>query len=179
MPSILAKGILSHNEAIKINHEDISMPEVQKKRANKTVPNGLKLHEYANLYFDARNPMMYKRKDQANDFCVLRVSKAVMNIPGTALSDRNASSNYARFLAPEDIKNLDFDRIFIRNWSDSENKIAHYENTSIKCAEILVPKVIPPNYIIGAYVKNEFVKTKFKNSCALSNIEINSDLFFG
>jgi len=46
------------------------MEDVQEKREQKHVPGGLKLHQYANLYFHARNPMLYKRKTEINNLCV-------------------------------------------------------------------------------------------------------------
>jgi hypothetical protein len=51
VPSILEHGILSHNRAAKLSHDDISMREIQNVRAKKQVPGALELHDYANLYF--------------------------------------------------------------------------------------------------------------------------------
>ena len=44
------------------------MAEIQGRRDLVMVPNGRSLHEYANLYFDQRNPMMFKRRNE--DICV-------------------------------------------------------------------------------------------------------------
>ncbi|MEI7898996.1 MAG: DarT ssDNA thymidine ADP-ribosyltransferase family protein, partial [bacterium] len=68
--SVRLYGILSHNAVAALPHADVSMQEVQDKRDKKTVPNGLALHDYANLYFCARNPMMFKCKDERQDLCV-------------------------------------------------------------------------------------------------------------
>ncbi len=72
IPSVLEHGILSYERAAKLKHHSVAMPEVQDLRDKKQVPRGLKLHQYANLYFHARNPMLYKRKNE--DICVLRIS---------------------------------------------------------------------------------------------------------
>lgn len=46
------------------------MAEAQERRDRKQVPGGLRLHQYANLYFHARNPMLYARLTQASTLCV-------------------------------------------------------------------------------------------------------------
>lgn len=57
--SILSKGIRSHNSMVSCSHKDISLLGVQSRRAEVSFEKlGTKLHDYANLYFDARNPMM-------------------------------------------------------------------------------------------------------------------------
>ena len=44
--SIRERGILSHNRAKKIPHDDsMAMPEIQERRKNKIVPGGNKLHD--------------------------------------------------------------------------------------------------------------------------------------
>ena len=69
--SVLSLGILSNFLAEKLPHVSVAMNEVQSRRDKVNVPNGMPLHQYANLYFDARNPMMYKRQDE--DICVLKI----------------------------------------------------------------------------------------------------------
>jgi len=116
IPSVLRHGILSHAEASRLHHADVSMAEIQDRRDHVQVPQGLKLHQYANLYFHARNPMLFKRKEQAESLCILRVSTAVFNIPGTIITDQNASSNYVRFLPPTALNQLQLDNIYAENW---------------------------------------------------------------
>jgi hypothetical protein len=108
--SVLRFGILSHNRAANIQHESIASPFVQERR-NKKIPNGSFLHDYANLYFHARNPMMFSIKSRS-EICVLRVSENVLNMPKTILSDRNAASDYARYYSTTEISQLDFDLIY-------------------------------------------------------------------
>ena len=65
-PSIRQLGILSHNRAAKLQHEDISLKQVNDYRATVIVPapgGGRKLHDYANLYISPRNPMLLKRSN--------------------------------------------------------------------------------------------------------------------
>lgn len=52
------------------------------------------------------------------------------------------------------------------------------EMTSKKCAEILIPHSIPPEYIIGAYVKNEEEKNNLHELGFDRQIEVNTEMFF-
>ncbi len=56
--SILEHGILCHKKAKRLDPASVAMPEIQDIRAKKAVPAGKPLHEYANLYIHARNPML-------------------------------------------------------------------------------------------------------------------------
>jgi hypothetical protein len=58
--SVLTRGILSYEKAARLSHKSVALQTVQEVREQKQVPGGLKLHQYANLYFHARNPMMFK-----------------------------------------------------------------------------------------------------------------------
>src|SRR5260370_41922444 len=76
VPSIRQHGILSHNRAAKLQHEDISHKKVNDYRAAVKVPapgGERPLHEYANLYICARNPMLLSRTSMHAQLCVLRV----------------------------------------------------------------------------------------------------------
>ena len=49
IPSIMRRGIICYDSARKLQHNSIAMNDVQARRALKGVPNGLRLHQYANL----------------------------------------------------------------------------------------------------------------------------------
>ena len=67
IPSIIKYGILSNETASQIQHTSIAMPEIQERREHVIIPNGMLLHKYANVYFDPKNPMLYKRKNELNN----------------------------------------------------------------------------------------------------------------
>ena len=92
--SILQHGIVSSVEAAKLPHGSVALQGVQDKRDAKRVPGGLALHEYANVYFHARNPMMYRRQDEAPRLCVLRISTEILSIQGAVITDQNANTIY-------------------------------------------------------------------------------------
>jgi hypothetical protein len=145
----------------------------------KQVPAELKLHQYANLYFHARNPMMYKRKDEAPNLCVLRVSINILKLPGVVLADRNAAGDprWVRFLAPHQWRELNFDRIFARSWTDAD-RFAYYERKRAKCAEVLVPHKVEPSYLLGAYVIDARVAAALESFGFSLPIQIDADIFF-
>ena len=180
IPSVLRLGILSHEQAAKLEHRSVAMPEVQEKRDLKHVPGGLKLHQYANLYFHARNPMLYKRKGECDNLCVLRVSIEVLKFVGVVLSDSNASSPYARFLSPSHWAVLDFDAIFAMDWNrqHESDPYAKLKHKAQKCAEILVPHVVQSKYITGAYVASEVIGQKLQSLGFNLPVTIDSTMFF-
>lgn len=112
IPSVLKHGILSNERAAKLPHDSVAMTEAQKRRDPKQVPGGLRLHQYANLYFHARNPMMYSRQEKAPDLCVLCVALEVLQLKGVVVADRNAAGNWVRFLHPSQWSLLDFESDF-------------------------------------------------------------------
>ena len=178
IPSFLERGILSHARAVQLAHFDISMQIIQDRRDRVQVPGGMRLHQYANLYFHARNPMLYKRKEIAEDLCILRVKTSVFNIPGTMITDQNASSSYVRFLPPSAIRQLDFDQIYAEDWRHPNDQIAYFRHKSQKCAEVLVPHSIPREYIFGAYVVNSSARKTLAEFGFNLPIEISPHLFF-
>lgn len=177
--SILNLGILSHNRAANVTHTSIASPKIQTKR-NKRIPKGSYLHDYTNLYFDARNPMMYKIHviDKVTNICILRISEDVLNLNETIITDMNAASDYVKFLSISDIEQLNFDIIFLRNWT-SPDPLEKFRRSAIKCAEVLVKDSVSPSQITGAYVKNNTSRTDLVNQGFNRRIDINSDIFFG
>lgn len=177
IPSVLERGILSHERAAKVSHESAAMQEIQDRRDRKRVPGGLKLHQYANLYFHARNPMLYKRKENAANLCVLRVSPEVRLLDGVVITDGNAAGELVRFLHPRQYRVLDFDAIFAMNWNHPDDPIALRRHRLQKCAELLVPHFVDPKFLMGAYVVDGNAKAKLSQTFNLS-ITIDPAMFF-
>jgi hypothetical protein len=177
IPSVLEHGILSHERAAKLRHHSVAMTEVQDKRDAKQVPGGMRLHQYANLYFHARNPMMFSRQGQAANLCVLRVTVNVMNLDGTVLADRNASSDWVRFLHPSQWALLDFDAIYAVDWRHTD-RFEYFARKSTKCAEVLVPHRVEPRFLLGSYVLDNDVAGRLRALGFGLPISITPDLFF-
>lgn len=160
IPSVLRYGILSHEEAERLPHLSVADPEVQNRRKNVVLPNGTKLHQYANLYFSFWNPMLSRVRENNERICILCISLSVLDIDGCAITDRNAATSLARFYPPQyGLNELNFSRIHMRDWNDDDIYVFR-DNRAIKCAEILVPGCVPENYIMGAYVVSEAAKAR-------------------
>jgi hypothetical protein len=164
--------------AAKLPHSSVTMQPVQEKRDQKQVPSGVKLHQYANLYFHARNLMLFKRKEDVANLCVLRVSTEVLAVDGVVISDQNAASDYVRFLHPRQWQTLDFDAIYAMDWRHPDDQIAYWRHSAKKCAEVLVPHRVGPQLIIGAHVVNEATKIVLRGCGFRLPILVSPVLFF-
>ncbi|MBI5422799.1 MAG: DUF4433 domain-containing protein [Opitutae bacterium] len=170
-------GILSYDRASKLKHHSVAMQPVQDRRDVKRVPGGLMLHHYANLYFHARNPMMFARQEQASDLCVLCVSRSIAQLDGVVFADRNASSDWVRFLHPSQADLLDFDAIYAADWRDTD-RFRYFEKKSKKCAEVLVPRLVEPRFIAGAAVVDQAAETRLRQLGFALSVRIDPHLFF-
>ena len=155
LASIMTNGILSYARAARLPHHSVALQPVQDRRDKKVVPGGLRLHQYANLYFHARNPMLFKRLAEAPNLCILRISTEILTVPGTVISDQNAASDYVRFLHPRQWQVLNLDAIYAMDWRHPDDPAANYRHRSQKCAEVLVPHLVEPKFLRGAYVIDE------------------------
>ncbi|NBB80284.1 MAG: DUF4433 domain-containing protein [Verrucomicrobia bacterium] len=178
IPSAMEHGIVSHDLAERLDHVSVALEKVQDQRAGKHIPGGGKLHSYANIYFHARNPMMSRRRDQAEHLCVLRVKTEVLSIPGTVITDQNAASRYVKFLPPSALSMLDLNYIYAEDWKHPDDQIADWKHSSAKCAEVLVPERVPFDYIDGAYTVNKSSLAKLREIGFTLPITIEPDMFF-
>jgi hypothetical protein len=175
---IMCNGILSHNKARGILHRSIAEKGVQERRKNKRIPGTNKyLHDYANLYFDAHNPMLSARRDMNNSICVLRIKKDVLFLSGVIVTDQNASRDCWFKTVSEGLPLLKHEEVFAKYWTNEDDHVEEYRLKGIKCAEILVPKLVAPSYIFSAYVANQTALNNFKKVCILP-VKIKEDLFF-
>ncbi len=178
LDSIVQRGILCHLLARAHNPASVALEEIQQIRRRVRIPGGLRLHEYANLYFTARNPMMFRRQDVHRELAVIRVATDVLDLDDVVLTDGNASSEYTAFLqSPEGLETLDHALIFARYWTD-DDEIEYYRKKRAKCAEVLVPQRVDPNYILGAYASNVGALSIIEGSLGGLENTLNVDIFF-
>lgn len=148
VPSVMQRGILSYRQAAKQCPQHVSVADVVVQGRRDEV------HRYANLYFHARNPMMYRLKDRAHQLCVLAVDITIALLDGVFFTDRNAASRWRRAFSPDKWRSLlDFETILAHDWLNPDGSV-NLVKKSIRCAEILVPDVVPFSYVRLAYVCN-------------------------
>jgi hypothetical protein len=122
--------------------------------------------------------MLYKRLGQKANLCVLRVSPEVLELEGVVVSDQNSSSTHARF-APgaEGLGIVDATLTFAHDWTHPD-PIEYWRRKAAKCAEVLVPNRIPPQYLLGARVCSEHVAHAFNDlECGLE-VTVDTKMFF-
>ncbi|MDQ2843820.1 MAG: DUF4433 domain-containing protein [Acidobacteriota bacterium] len=177
--SIIQHGILSNKLARYHNPVSIALTDVQDIRERRSVPGGRPLHEYVNLYVCARNPMMYLRRDQHLELAVIQVSPAIVDIRGVVVTDANAASGYSRFApAPGGIDIVDGTLTFAHSWKHPDDEIQEWRHKSMKCAEVLVPDRVSPEYLIGAYVSCEQAKASILQIVGGVAITVDPYMFF-
>jgi hypothetical protein len=171
LPSILQRGVLSFERAQRIPHRSIALDDVQARREARVLRNGRALHSYANVYFWARNAMMYSRR-HLDDICVVRISSDILDIDGAYYTTRNAGAgdcDFHPFLGAFD--HLDEAEIYVRGWEgrDERQKMQ---------AEVLIPDVIPPQYLECVYVRSERHRQLARQLAAPLDVRVYPGLFF-
>jgi hypothetical protein len=102
----------------------------------------------------------------------------VMDTPHVIIADRNAASDWVRFSpVNEGLGSINRDRIYSRYWTNPD-QYEEMSHKSEKCAEVLVPDCIVPEFIIGAYVVDETAMIRFRDLSLELPVSINSDIFF-
>ncbi len=159
-PSILNYGILCHNESLKLPNVNHSLAEnsVQQWREKKRLPHGKALHDYANLYFDARNAMMFQRiyplKNSGragllDSLCVYRVDPTILDEPDVWVTDIGAGGSTVGFyLVHEGLPRLKADRVYADSWNVGD-PAEQEQRKKERMAEVLVPSSVPPKFFLG------------------------------
>ena len=183
IPSIFKHGILSHNQAQKrrVKGKDISDIEPLGKRSRVVVPGGRRLHDYANLYINGRNKMMFKvvHKYPCTEIYVFCIDPAVLDLTGVVIADCNASSDYVRFYSsPDGLSHIDYNLVSAGSWTHPGNIIEEWRHGAIICAEVLVPDKIESRFIKKIYVSCNESAEKVRNLAPEFPVAVNRDLFF-
>ena len=179
LSSILTHGIVSHRRAQNLPHASVARLEIQDVRATVVIPAGRRLHDYVNLYFHARNPMMCVRRDEHADLCVVRIRPDILDVSGVVIADQNAASGYARWAAaPQGVAIVDRDLVFARSWEHPGDQILEWRHRLAKCAEVLVPDAVAPAFIVGIYVSCPETQDRVRDTMPRLPVMVNADLFF-
>ena len=151
--SIIEYGLLSHNRAHREGYviSDISLQEVNDRRGYKSVY-GRPLHGYVPLYFNPRNPMLAYRRALQDNIAILYLDKSLLFQDDTVFADGNAANNATAFYRDlQDLDRLDWHCINYpgNNWHIIENgrQVTRVENRRKRCAEVLIPDIIPAHFI--------------------------------
>lgn len=163
LPSILKQGILSHQlvQKLGITYTQIYDNAIVSNRKMKTAPDGKNLWEFANVYFQARNPMLFRvlHEKDAKDIVVISIRPQILSNPSAFIALGNAASVATEILPSAEGRNRlseIWDIINSEWWNaadGSKRKIM---------AECLVPDSIAPENIHTIFVASHKIVEKVK-----------------
>jgi len=174
VPSILGNGILSHERVIKdkIPYTPIYNKDIVANREGIQAPDGNSLWRFANLYFQPRNPMLYRVlcEKPPREIAIISVRHEILDRLDIFISNGNAAhlqserlpSGEGRKIIPQIVK----DTLMVDYWNEedgSKRKIM---------AEVLVPNFVAPEAIQSIYVANEEAKANLEALMPNSNIPV-------
>lgn len=173
LESILKHGILSRRKTeqrpggVALQFVSVANMEIVERRSTRRIPKGLLLNQYANLYFNARNAMLYLKLNDydpsqrvpADEILILRVNPSVLDLPGVVLTDINAAAGIEpRFFSiTEGLARISKEEIFAIRWTSNSHK-------QRMMAEVLVPHSIPIEYIVGIYTSCKATKKRVRKT---------------
>jgi len=158
LPNIFQYGILNNYDALRRNLTitDISDPGVQQWRDRKEPCYNRPIHEYAPLYINPQNPMLFVRKEIQDEICILEISCAVLDEQEFVFTDGNAASRTTKFYKSlDDLNNIPWDVINDDRWDyfdDGKRK---------RCAEFLIFPAVDIKYIRCLHFLNSSIANKY------------------
>ena len=180
MPSILERGILSSDrvEAEGLRPTPIYDGKGVEQRNSKTT-DGRSLWDYASLYFQPRNAMMYRTVHQKDlkDLAVVGIDNKVLDEQDIIITDGDAAKETTQFCRlPEGLK------ILKKQWSIIENDWWNNSDGSKRkmMSECLVLNYVKPVYIHSVYVADNTARDEVQKIVGNSKIVVDSepDMFF-
>lgn len=186
LASIVSRGLMSNNaiDAEGIDGTSVANPDVQSIRATKEVA-GRPLHDYVNLYFNARNLMMYDILTFDSippviheELCVLGIHPDVLDMEGAIIADGNAAQGLTRFHpSPEGLSHLERKHVYTKLWHVDDPRERTLRRSAVM-SELLVPDRIPPDIIEKAYVCCSTARDAIEDQAHGIPLTVNNHLFF-
>lgn len=171
--SILEHGILSHRlvEERGVQFTPVYDTSIVSSRKARKTPNGHSLWDYANLYFQARNPMLYRviHEKSESDIAVLSVRPPSFVAKDYFVSVGNAASYDSEILPLEEgLKQIaTIWKVIQGEWWNSMDG-----SKRRMMAEYLVPNQISPELIDTIYVASHSVAEQVKDIGLHKRIDI-------
>ena len=146
LDTIFKNGLLAHNNPYK--KVDISNQAVNSRRKTREPIYGRKVQEYVPFYFNPRNAMMYKNKDE--DIVILAFNAELLLLENTIFTDRNASTRDVEFFNKiKDLDIIDWEILNSYSWYNRPNIVKQ-----TMMAEVLAPRRVSMKYFKNIYCKD-------------------------
>ena len=187
LKSILESGIWSRSQLQTVKNRllttiglrqkttPIHSEDVIKKRKNKQF-NGRSLWNYANVYFQPRNAMLYslvKGKIGTKNIVILQINSDIIDTSGAGLTDGNAASQNTKFFDDIDqgLKALEKNQFDKTYWNETTKRTI--------MAEALIPHQIPKEKIMSIYTADQVTADQIrKDHTGALNIIPDPNMFF-
>lgn len=175
IPSILDRGILCHREIEEAKIQFISIYDIDivSHRKNIKLPDGRSLWDFANLYFQPRNAMLYRvaffSGKKIEEIAIIGLKVSILDREDILITTGNAASPYTEILSKKESQK------YIKNIREKVDKEWWaFEDGSKRelMAECLVPERVSPEYISEIYVPNYEALKKLQSKIAGANIPI-------
>lgn len=172
LESIFKYGLQSHNNPYK--KRDISNTEVNQRREQRENIYGRKIHDYVPFYFNPRNAMMYKNRDE--DVVILAFSKKLLLKNNVIFTNQNAATSSVKFYQNiDDLEKINWEIVQSQSWCCKPEYVKQ-----IMMAEVLVYNYVGLENLLGIYCKNNSMKDVLIKKYDLKShqVAVKPNLFF-
>lgn len=161
LAGILQHGILSWTEAHAqaLTQTDIADPAVQRWRNRPEPVYGRSIHDYAPLYINPKNAMLYVRRHIQHEIVILKVSAAVLEHHQHVFCDGNAACRITQFATTRQIVEASDTALRAPRWSEVP------DGRRRRCAEVLVYPAVEPRFIEAAICSNQNLANAIRAGC--------------
>ena len=148
------------------------------RRKERQTPAGKSLWEYANFYFQARNPMLYRVRHEKHDVVVLRLRPDILKMADAYISVGNAAAIEESEICPVKdgfpklLKKQIWNQIHAKYWNNTDS------GKRIIMSELLIPDNVPAEYVDGVYVPDNKTKTWMEALPSAPPVIVEPDMFF-
>ncbi len=188
LPLLLERGILSQQirSEENIQYVQIADRRIVDKRRHKQTPDGKSLWSYANLFFQPRNPMLYRviNEKGIQKLVVFIIANTVLQEQGVFITDgiaANSQTKFYRLLEGLDMLQTHQEVIQSDSWISWNNDPDLRHKLMAEC---LVPNKVDPKHIQHFIVTDHTVGNSLRNRLSSTNIqklvianEIGTDIF--
>ena len=174
LAGILQHGILSHTDVLvrdDILATDISDAGAQRWRDRAEPANHRAIHDYAPLYINPKNPMLFVRRGLQREIVILKISPGVLEDGQHVFSDGNAASRDTKFSSNSNIVAGSIDALNSAYWANC------VDGKRRRCAELLVYPKVQPVHILSVICNNNALANEIAMKTDLE-IEVDSSMFF-
>ena len=174
LAGILQHGILSHTDVLVRNDilaTDISDAGAQKWRDREESANHRSIHDYAPLYINPKNPMLFVRRCLQHEIVILKISSGVLQNGQHVFTDGNAASRDTRFSSDSNVVADSLTALNAEYWANC------IDGKRRRCAELLVYPRVQPIHILSIICSNNALAREIETGTDLQ-IEVNPSMFF-